>query len=138
MNSGSLMVTGAGYNTVEAAKKEGLGDDQIMQVPGPSEMLAAVKAGRADAAGMTYFEANHFAVTNDDIDVTDPAALPAWTLNYVGVGFRDSDAEFMAKFNEALASYVGSEAMLASVEEYGYVEGNLPGDVTAEWTCANR
>ncbi len=138
LNSGAVMVTGAGYNTVEAAKKEGLGDDQIMQVPGPSEMLAAVKAGRADAGGMTYFEANHFAETNDDIDVTDPAALPDWTLNYVGIGFRDADAEFMAKFNEALASYVGTDAMLASVAEYGYVEGNLPGDVTAEWTCANR
>ncbi|OED41997.1 ectoine/hydroxyectoine ABC transporter substrate-binding protein EhuB [Chromatiales bacterium (ex Bugula neritina AB1)] len=138
LNSGALMVTGAGYNTVESAKKEGLGDDQIMQVPGPSEMLAAVKAGRADAGGMTYFEANHFAETNDDIDVTDPAALPEWTLNYVGIGFRGADTDFMTKFNEALGAYVGTDEMLASVTEYGYVAGNLPGDVTAEWACANR
>ncbi|MCE8006100.1 transporter substrate-binding domain-containing protein [Aestuariivita sp.] len=138
LNKDAIMVTGAGYNTVEAAKKQGLGDDQIMQVPGPSEMLAAVKAGRADAGGMTYFEANHFAQTNDDIDVTDPAALPAWTLNYVGIGFREADAEFMADFNAALADYLGTDAMLASVTEYGYVEGNLPGTKTAEWVCANR
>ncbi len=138
LNGGHIMVTGAGYNTIESARREGLGDDQIMQVPGPSEMLAAVKAGRADAGGMTYFEANYFAETNDDIDVTDPAALPEWTLNYVGIGFREDDSDFMAEFNAALASYVGSDAMLASVEEYGYRESNLPGDVTAEWVCENR
>lgn len=138
LNADAMMVAVAGYNTVEAARRQGLDDDQIMQVPGPSELLAAVRAGRADAGGLTYFEANHFAEINDDIDVTDPAALPDWTLNYVGVGFRDADADFMAKFNEALASYVGTETMLASVAEYGYVKGNLPGDVTAEWVCANR
>jgi len=138
LNSGAVMVTASGYNTIESARKEGLDDDQIMQVPGPSEILAAVRAGRADAGGLTYFEANHFADTNEDIDVTDPAALPEWTLNYVGIGFRDEDADFMAKFNEALASDVGTEAMLASVAEYGYVAGNLPGDVTAEWVCENR
>lgn len=138
LNSGAIMVTGAGYNTIESARREGLGDDQIMQVPGPSEMLAAVKAGRADAGGMTYFEANHFAETNDDIDVTDPAALPDWTQNYVGIGFRFEDADFMAEFNKAVASYIGTEAMMASVAEYGYTASNLPGDKTAEWVCANR
>jgi polar amino acid transport system substrate-binding protein len=137
-DGGFTMVTGAGYNTVEAARREGLEDAQIMQVPGPSEMLAAVRAGRADAGGMTYFEANHFAETYDDIDVTDPAALPDWTLNFVGIGFRFEDADFMAEFNQALAEFVGSDAMMEAVAEYGYVPANLPGDVTAEWVCANR
>jgi polar amino acid transport system substrate-binding protein len=135
---GFTMVTGAGYNTVESARREGLDDAQIMQVPGPSEILAAVRAGRADAGGMTYFEANHFAETYDDIDVTDPAALPDWTLNYVGIGFRFEDADFMAEFNQALAEFIGSDAMMETVAEYGYVPSNLPGDVTAEWVCANR
>jgi polar amino acid transport system substrate-binding protein len=137
-DGGFTMVPGAGYNTVEAARREGLEDAQIMQVPGPSEMLAAVRAGRADAGGMTYFEANHFAETYDDIDVTDPAALPDWTLNFVGIGFRFEDADFMAEFNQALAEFVGSDAMMEAVAEYGYVPANLPGDVTAEWVCANR
>ncbi|MGB7285558.1 MAG: transporter substrate-binding domain-containing protein, partial [Salaquimonas sp.] len=50
LNGGHIMVTGAGYNTVEAAKKLGIENDKIMQVPGPTEMVAALKAGRADAA----------------------------------------------------------------------------------------
>ncbi|NVK16936.1 MAG: transporter substrate-binding domain-containing protein [Rhodobacteraceae bacterium] len=134
----ALLVTGAGYNTVEAAKKEGLTDAMIMQVPGPTEMLAAVKAGRADAGGMTYFEAAHLAESDAAVDVTDPGALPDWTQNWVGVGFREADGDFMAKFNAALAEYVGTDAMMQSVETYGYTASNLPGDKTAEWVCANR
>ena len=43
----AIFVTGVGYNTVEAAKKEGVPDANVMQVPGPTEILAAVRSGRA-------------------------------------------------------------------------------------------
>ncbi len=134
----AMLVTSAGNNTVEVAKKEGLTDATIMQVPGPAEVLAAVKANRADAGGMTYFEAAFLAESDEAVDVTDPGALPEWSQNWVGVGFRDADAEFVAKFNTALAAYVGSEDMMQAVTPYGYAEGNLPGDKTSEWVCANR
>ena len=39
----AVIVTGAGYNIVEVAKKEGIDDSNIMQVPGPTEILAAVR-----------------------------------------------------------------------------------------------
>ncbi len=134
----AILAAGSGYNTIEAAKKEGLTDAMIMQVPGPTEMLAAVKAGRADAAGMTYFEANHLAQADAAVDVTDPTALPEWTLNWVGVGFRDSDQEFVTQFNAALAEYLGSDEMMQTVSDYGYTNSTLPGDKTMEWVCANR
>lgn len=134
----AILATGAGYNTVEAAKKEGMTDAMIMQVPGPSEILAAVKAGRADAGGMTYFEASHLAASDEAVDVTDPGALPEWTQNWVGIGFREADADFMASFNAAIATYIGSDEMMKAVSPYGYTNGNLPGDKTAEWVCANR
>jgi len=57
----AVFVTGAGFNTVEAAKDEGVPDKNIMQVPGMSEILAAVKSGRADAGGLTYFSALNLA-----------------------------------------------------------------------------
>lgn len=139
LDADALLVTGAGYNTVEAAKKEGLTDAQIMQVPGPSEMRAAVGAGRADAAGLTYFEAKHLAEESEGaMEVTDPAALPEWTKNWVGIGFRSDDADFIAEFNAALTNYVGSDDMMAAVEEYGYLPSHLPDEKTTEWICANR
>lgn len=135
---GAMLAIIPGYNTIESARREGIGNDQIMTVPGPSEVLAAVLAGRADAGGLTYFEAKYFSETNEGVDVTDPLALPDWTRHYVGIGFRKADADFKARFNAALADHIGSDAMMASVAEYGYTSANLPGYVTAEWACANR
>ena len=135
----AIMVTGAGYNTVEAAKQEGVPEANIMQVPGNTEILAAVRAGRADAGAVTYFSAKELAEqAPDEIEVTDPSAMPDWTFNWVGIGFRKDDVEFLEQFNAALADYLGSEEMLAAVEPYGYTEAQLPGDTTTEWVCENR
>jgi polar amino acid transport system substrate-binding protein len=51
----AVMVTGAGYSNIEAARAAGVPDANIMQVPGPTEILAAVRAERADAGAGTYF-----------------------------------------------------------------------------------
>jgi polar amino acid transport system substrate-binding protein len=135
----ATFVTGAGFNTVGAAKSEGVPEANIMQVPGPTEILAAVKAGRADAGGVNYFTALDLATKSaDSIEVTNPALLPDSTKNWVGIGFRNDDQDFLLKFNEAQKKYLGSAEMLAAVGKYGYSEGNLPGDVSTEWVCKNR
>ncbi|WP_343115899.1 transporter substrate-binding domain-containing protein [Ostreiculturibacter nitratireducens] len=135
----ATMVTGAGFNTVEAALKEGVPESQIMQVPGPTEILAAVKAGRAAAGAVTFFTAQELAKgSGGEIEVTDPGALPEWTQNWVGIGFRHDDADFVEAFNMAQAEYLGSPEMLAAVAEYGYDEKVLPGDEPTEWVCQNR
>lgn len=135
----ATMVTGAGYNTVEAARAEGVADANVMQVPGPTEILAAVRAGRADAGAVTYFTALNLAEeAGGEIDVTNPSALPEQYLNWVGIGFRPADQEFLDAFNAAQAEYLGSDEMLADVAEYGYTEDQLPGDVETSWVCANR
>jgi polar amino acid transport system substrate-binding protein len=139
LNKDKIFVTGAGYNSVEAAKKEGVPAGRIMTVPGPTEILAAVKAGRAHAGGMTYFTAlNMVKEAKDAVEVTDPASLPEWTLNYVGIGFRTEDTDFLKKFNAAQKKYLGSPEMMEAVKEYGYTKSQLPGDVTTEWVCNNR
>ena len=138
-DQGATIATGAGYNIVEVAKKQGIEDGKIMQVPGPTEILAAVKAGRADAGGVTYFTALNLAKESGDaVDVTDPSKLPDWTLNWVGIAFRQSDTDFLKAYNEAQKGYLGSDEMLAAVAEYGYTKSQLPGDATTEYACSNR
>lgn len=135
----AVMVTGAGFNTVEAAKDEGVPDSNIMQVPGPTEILAAVRAGRADAGAVTYFTAQNLAEqAGGAIEVTDPKALPEKYLNWVGIAFRQDDDAFREAFNDALEAYLGTEEMMAAVAEYGYDETQLPGDGTTEFACENR
>lgn len=135
----ATMVTGAGYNTIEAAKKEGVPESQIMTVPGPTEILAAVKAGRADAGAVTFFTAQALAKKSGGaVEVTDPGALPEWTQNWVGIGFRHEDADFVKAFNAAQKGYLGSPEMLAAVAKYGYDKKVLPGNETTEWVCKHR
>lgn len=138
-DKGAVMVTGAGYSNIEAAKAAGVPESNIMQVPGPTEILAAVKAGRADAGAGTYFTMKQLAASSEGtVAVTDPNALPEDTMNWAGIGFRKEDQDFLDKFNAAQKDYLGTPEMLASVQEYGYDEATLPGDKTTEWVCANR
>ena len=138
-DGGAIMVTGAGYSNIEAAKAAGVPEANIMQVPGPTEILAAVRAGRADAGAGTYFTMKQLADSSGGaVEVTDPNAMPEESFNWAGIGFRKADQDFLDKFNAAQAEYLGSEEMLAAVAEYGYGEGSLPGDRTTEWVCANR
>lgn len=140
ITSGAKLVTGAGFNTVEAAKKEGVPENQMMLVAGEVEILAAMKAGRADAAVQTFFGAKeHVDKSEGKFEVTDPAKMPAWTQNWVGVGMRKADSEFLAAFNTAMAKVIGSEKWLAAAEPYGYTKFQLPGaDASTEFACANR
>jgi polar amino acid transport system substrate-binding protein len=136
---GAIMVTGAGYSNIQAARDAGVEDGNIMQVPGPTEILAAVRAGRADAGAGTYFTMRQLADSaGGELDVSDPDAMPEASFNWAGIGFSKDDQDFVDAFNAAQAEYLGSEAMLAAVAEYGYSEATLPGEVTTEWVCANR
>jgi len=139
-NAGATLVTGAGYNTVEDAKSAGIPDSNIMTVPGPTEILAAMKAGRADAGGGTYFTVQDLASkSGGTLDVSDPSMMPTDLKNWVGIGFRKSDPDFLKKFNEAMDKYLGSDAMMAAVGKYGYTKSNVPGkDASTEWACKNR
>lgn len=139
VDNSAVMVTGAGYSNIEAAKAAGVAEANIMQVPGPTEILAAVKAGRADAGAGTYFTMKQLADSSGGaVEVTDPNAMPESSFNWAGIGFRKADQAFLDKFNAAMKEYIGTDEMLAAVAEYGYGKASLPGDKTTAWVCANR
>lgn len=138
-STGSVLVTGAGYNIVEFARNEGVPDEDVMQVPGPTEMLAAFMAERADAIGSNFFAASLLVEkSNGAAELSDPSKLPDWALNWGGIGFRKSDTDFLAAFNVAMGEYMGSDDMMAKVAEYGYTKDTLPGDGKTSFACANR
>ena len=137
-NGGAIMVGVSGYVNIEEARRVGIAEENIMQVPGTTEALAAVRSGRADAGAMTAVEAHTIAAEAGDVEATDTNALPEWTFNWVGIGFHSDDDQFREAFNAAMVGYIGSEQMLADVAQYDYVPANVPGDVATEWICANR
>jgi polar amino acid transport system substrate-binding protein len=139
IKSGAVLVTGTGYNIVEAARKEGVADENLMQVPGPTEMAAALLSGRADAIGNNTFGGGVIvSQSNGKAELTDPNDMPAYTKNWVGIGFRGGDSSFREAYNIAQAKYIGTKAMLDGVEEYGYTKTELPDGTPTSFACANR
>ena len=136
--AGATMVAPTGYVMVKEARKVGIAEDKIMKVPGTTEVLAAVRSGRADIGAMTAVEANKIAADTGDVDATDTNALPKWTFNWVGIGFHRDDDNFRSAFNVAMKGYIGSKTMLDAVAQYDYVPANVPGDAATDWICANR
>lgn len=135
----AVLAAVAGHNTIAAARQEGVPDANIMQLPGVTELLAAVEAGRADAGVLPALSAARLAMLNpDSIEATDQSAMPEWTLNWVGLGFRPEDDDFRQAFNAALADYLGSEKMMQAAAAFEYQLVNLPGEQTTDWICANR
>ena len=141
ISTGAKLVTGTGFNTVEAAKKYGVPDSQMLLVEGEVGILAAMKAGRADVAVQTFFGAKeHEKKTNGKFEVTDPKLMPKETLNVVGIGFRKGDDKFREAFNAALAKVMANPAtMLKRAGEYGYDKAQLPPpDMSTAWACSTK
>ena len=135
----ATMVTVAGFVNVDEALKEGVPENKIMQVPSLTEVLAAVRAGRADVgAGNDFAMQDLVASAPNEIAVTDTAALPDWTNNWVAIAFKPEDKDFLKAFNEAQAKYVGTPEMLEAVGKFKYTKAQLPGEAKTEWICANR
>ena len=141
IKTGAKLVTGTGFNTVEAAKKYGVPDSQMLLVEGEVGILAAMKAGRADAAVQTFFGAKeHEKKTGGKFEVTDPKLMPKETLNVVGIGFRKTDVKFRDEFNKALAKVMANPAtMLKRAGKYGYDKAQLPPpEMSTEWACSTK
>ena len=113
----------------------------MLLVEGEVGILAAMKAGRADAAVQTFFGAKeHEEKTGGAFEVTDPKLMPKETVNVVGIGFRKSDSKFRDAFNAALAKVLANpDKMLERAGKYGYDKAQLPPpDMTTEWACSTK
>jgi polar amino acid transport system substrate-binding protein len=138
-NKNAVIVTVAGFSHVAHCDKLGIPKKNVITVPSPTEVLAAVKVGRADIGGLNYFTALNLAKKSGGaVEVTDPNKFPDWTFNWVGIGFLKSDKKFLADFNVALKKYMGTPEMLDAVKQYGYTAKQLPGDATTAYACENR
>ena len=140
VRTGATLVTGIGFNTVEAAKKYGVPDSQMLLVDGEVGILAAMNAGRADVAVHTVFSVQeHVEISGGKFEQTDATKMPKEVMNVVGIGFRKSDSDFKEKFNAAMAKVIGGDKWMSSTAEYGYTAAQLPPEgFTTEYACANK
>lgn len=128
-----IAVAPSGYNTLEDAKAAGVPLKNIMEVPGSTEAIAAMRAGRADAFPTTDIEVTHVVGKSDNLGMSDPAAFVGREKLVVGIGFHPEDQAILAEFNKTLSEYMGSDEMMAAVAKDDYIKAFLPtGQTTAE------
>jgi polar amino acid transport system substrate-binding protein len=124
----------AGY-----ARDSGVAEEQIVQLPDQASLVAAVKAGRADAAALTALSIADMASKNEGVESTKPFGEVAGTsvVGHGAVGFRKEDADLQEAFNAELKNFIGSPEHIALVTPFGFGEGFLPTKTTAE-LCAGE
>jgi polar amino acid transport system substrate-binding protein len=120
----------AGY-----AKDSGVKEDQLVVLPDGPSLLAAVQAGRADAAALTALSiANLASKGGDGVEMTEPFATVAGksVMGHGGFGFRKEDTDLLAEFNKNLKAFIGTKEHLDLVTPFGFGKGYLPTKTTAE------
>ncbi|MCA1494919.1 ectoine/hydroxyectoine ABC transporter substrate-binding protein EhuB [Ensifer sp. NBAIM29] len=131
-HKGLTLVTGAGYSEIKTLRDMGVPDEKIMQVPGPVEIIQAVKAGRAAAGSGAYFTLKML-IDNDDSLELVPA--PSGASFYSGLAFLPNQQAEVDAFNAALKEHIGSAEMMASVGKYGYAKTHLPDGTKTSNLC---
>jgi polar amino acid transport system substrate-binding protein len=126
----------AGAVEVGYAKGAGVPQAQLVVLPDQSSLLAAVQAGRADAAALTALSIADMAKKGEGVESTKPFGEVAGksVKGHGGFGFRKDDKELLQAFNEQLKKFIGSPEHIALVEPFGFGKDYLP-NKTMEQLC---
>jgi polar amino acid transport system substrate-binding protein len=121
------------------ARDSGIAEGQIVQLPDQASLVAAVKAGRADAAALTALSIADMASKNEGVESTAPFGMVAGSsvVGHGAVAFRKEDTDLYEAFNAELKKFIGSPEHIALVTPFGFGEGYLPAKTTAE-LCAGE
>ncbi|TIL44450.1 ectoine/hydroxyectoine ABC transporter substrate-binding protein EhuB [Mesorhizobium sp.] len=132
-DKGLVFTAASGWLAIKAAKDIGIPDDKIMEVAGTTEVVQAVKVGRAAAAGGDYLTLTKYIDENSAVELAHPFQDPL-PLGYPALAFLPDQQDTVDAFNAALKEYAGSAQMMEAVSKYGYTEKQLPqgGKTTAE------
>lgn len=128
----------AGAVEYEYAYEAGILDpERIMVVADYQEGLAELRAGGVDAIAMTALTARY--LTNDEpgVEATSqffPVIDGEPVAGYGAFAFRKKDKDLLDAFNKHLATFVGSQEHLETVEQFGFTPDMMP-DKTAEELC---
>lgn len=119
------------------ATDSGVAESQLVVLPDQSSLVAAVKAGRADAAALTALSIADMASKNEGVESTAPFGMVAGAsvVGHGAVGFRKEDTDLYEAFNAELKNFIGSPEHIALVTPFGFGEGFMPAKTTAE-LCA--
>jgi polar amino acid transport system substrate-binding protein len=127
----------SGAVEADYAKTAGVAEGQLVVLPDQSSLLAAVQAGRADAAALTALSIADMAKKGEGVESTKPFGEVAGVSvkGHGGFGFRKEDTDLYEAFNTELKAFLGTPEHVALVEPFGFGADYLP-NKTMEELCA--
>ncbi len=115
------------------ARKAGIKDSQILQVPDTTSQLQAVRSGRADAAIGTQLTMRGLAQkAGDDVEAIDDFQDDPSRAGYGALAFRPQDEALRDAVNAELKKWLGSDEHLETIEPFGFDRSNLTDKTAAE------
>ncbi|MCW8155713.1 ectoine/hydroxyectoine ABC transporter substrate-binding protein EhuB [Stutzerimonas stutzeri] len=115
------------------ARKAGIKDSQILQVPDTTSQLQAVRGGRADAAIGTQLTMKGLAdKAGDDVEAIADFKDDPSRAGYGALAFRPQDKALRDAVNAELKQWLGSEEHLKTIEPFGFDRSNVTDKTAAE------
>jgi polar amino acid transport system substrate-binding protein len=115
------------------AREAGIPDSQIVELPDQASMLAAVRAGRVDAAALTALSIQNMADKGGAaVDRAEPFNTPVKAKGSGAFAFRKEDKDLQGEFNKHLKAFIGSKEHLALVKQFGFTRNELPEKSTSK------
>lgn len=122
-------------------QKSGVPDERIIQVPDQASAISALQSGRVEAITMTGPSLQAMLESAGDQDIervsefTQPVIEGQSVRGYGATAFRLADKEFQEAYNAELAKMKESGELLEILQQFGFTEQELPGDMTAAELC---
>lgn len=133
---GLTVATISGSAHVGYARRSGIEEAKIMQIPDNPTAIAAVRADRAQLYALSTPGARALVagVPEQDLDMVKPFDTVAGKLAmpHGAFAFRPGDAAFVDAFNMHLTAFIGSPEHLAIFEKHGMKSDELPRWKTAD------
>ncbi|PKP74778.1 MAG: ectoine/hydroxyectoine ABC transporter substrate-binding protein EhuB [Alphaproteobacteria bacterium HGW-Alphaproteobacteria-6] len=138
-NPDARLAVMSGAVEADYARSAGVPEGQLVVLPDQSSLLAAVQAGRADAAALTALSIADMAAKGEGVESTRPFGEVAGVSvkGHGGFGFRKDDTDLYEAFNGELTAFLGSPEHVALVEPFGFGADYLPNKTMAE-LCAGQ
>ena len=115
------------------ARKAGIKDSQILQVPDTTSQLQAVRSGRADAAIGTQLTMKGLAdKAGDDVEAIADFKDDPSRAGYGALAFRPQDKALRDAVNAELKQWLGSQEHLKTIEPFGFDRSNVTDKTAAE------
>ena len=119
------------------ARDAGIPDHQVVELPDQASMLAAVRAGRVDAAALSTLSIQRMADKGGHaVERAEPFETPDAALGSGAFAFRKGDRALLEAFNRHLQEFIGTPEHQALVRPFGFTERELPRYSTAELCSA--